>query len=367
MFDHLQSLTWTFAAAGNPIHTIYIYSEPRETPEGIVYVPVRAADSGDEGLACVDDVARAVVLALEAYAQSHDKRHIALAREWLTFVHYMQLPDGRFTNFVLDAQGTRSLTGTTSYPGGLWWTARALLALAKAYRVLGDESALAALARCPLPPVASPADYKTEALLALVGIEVLQSPAPDEVKREWRARVAGWCDRLVAASAALPYVPDTPGETLVRLWGYHQLLALAAAGAELKRGDYLDVARRTVETLVRPVIAGGFYYAYPGEKANQCAYNVTPLVQGLAELYRATGRTEYRRDALAAAAWFYGANDAGAVMYDPATGRCLDGLTGQVVSRNCGAESAIEAGLAEIERRRLSNGASISGSAAVVP
>jgi hypothetical protein len=53
------------------------------------------------------------------------------------------------------------------------------------------------------------------------------------------------------------------------------------------------------------------------------------------------------------AAWFSGANDAGAVMYDPTSGRCLDGLTGHVVNRDCGAESAIEAGMTEIERRWL--------------
>jgi hypothetical protein len=40
-------------------------------------------------------------------------------------------------------------------------------------------------------------------------------------------------------------------------------------------------------------------------------------------------------------------------MYDPATGRCLDGIVSGQASRNCGAESAIEAGMAELERRRL--------------
>jgi hypothetical protein len=367
MFNHLRGLTWTFYAEAGPVSTIYIYSEPHETPEGIVYVPQRAADSGDEGLACVDDVARAVLLALEAYRDSHDERHAQLARDWLTFVRYMQLPDGRFTNFVLDARGERSLDGVTSYPDGPWWTARALWALARAYRVLGDESALEALRRCPLPPAESPPEHKTEALLALVGIELLRSPAPEAVRREWQARVAEWCDRIVAAAADMPYVPDAPGRTRVLLWGYHQLQALAAAGAELRRDQYLAVARRTVATLVRPVIAGGFFYGWPGEKANQCAYNISPLVLGLAELYCATGDTAYRQDALAAAEWFYGTNDAGTIMYDPRTGRCLDGLTGQTVSRNCGAESAIEAGLAEIERRRMARQAARSGGAAGVP
>ncbi len=40
-------------------------------------------------------------------------------------------------------------------------------------------------------------------------------------------------------------------------------------------------------------------------------------------------------------------------MYDAQTGRCLDGITEGQASRNCGAESAIEAGFAELERLRL--------------
>jgi hypothetical protein len=354
MFAHLRHLTWAFDSQNGPVHAIHVYSEPMDTPSGTVYLPRRAADSGDEGLACVDDVARAVVLALQAFTDSKDERHAALARDWMTFVRYMQLPDGRFTNFVLDTRGTRNAVGATSYPGGVWWTARALLALAKAYRVLGDEDALEALRRCPMPTDPRFADLKTDALLAIVGIELLRSAAPEAVKHEWRARTAQWCDRLVSAADAMPYVPDAPGEPLVQLWGYHQLLALAAAGVELANDAYLATARRTVETLVRPDIAGGFYYAFPGNKANQCAYVITPLVQGLAQLYRATADATYRDDALAACQWFYGTNDAGAIMYDLPSGRCLDGLTGHVVSRNCGAESAIEAGLAELERRRLS-------------
>jgi hypothetical protein len=40
-------------------------------------------------------------------------------------------------------------------------------------------------------------------------------------------------------------------------------------------------------------------------------------------------------------------------MYDPTTGMCRDGITHRIASLNCGAESSIEAGLAELERRSL--------------
>jgi hypothetical protein len=353
LFRHLESLTWSFVADGKPIHAICVYCEPRETEKGVVYAPRAAAESGTEGLACVDDVARAVILAGHAYEQTGDQDAARLARRWLTFIRYMQLEDGRFTNFVLDQTGHRNLTGRTSYPGGAWWTARALWALATSYRILHDEEALQALNRCPMPPPEYPGELKTRAVLALAGVEVLRSAAPHAVRALWRRRVRTWCDAMFQAASNHPYVPDAPGASAVGLWGYHQLHALAAAGVTLGEPKYLAVAEQTVQGLIRPVLAGNFCYAYPGERANQCAYCVSPMVQGLAELYRATGRPLYRALGLRAAEWFAGANDAGAVMYDTDTGRCLDGLTGDQVSRNCGAESAIEAGFAELERRWL--------------
>lgn len=353
MFRHLDSLTWSFPVGGELVYPIYVYAEPRETPRGIEYQPREAAESGMEGMACVDDVARAALLATWSYERTGDPYTMMLARRWLRFATYMQLEDGRFTNFVLDRTGRRNYRGATSFPGGPWWTVRALWSLASAFRVFAANSALDALVRCPLPPPESPGELKTRAVLALAGIEVMRSSAPRSVRALWRTRVRHWCDHLVDAASAYPYVPDAPNREEVALWGYHQLHALASAAAALDEPAYLAVAERTVDGLVRPVLAGNFYYSYPNHREHQCAYCVTPLVQGLAQLYRATGAARYRTLALRATEWFAGSNDAGAIMYDPESGRCFDGLTGGRASHNCGAESAIEAGFAELERRAL--------------
>jgi hypothetical protein len=95
------------------------------------------------------------------------------------------------------------------------------------------------------------------------------------------------------------------------------------------------------------------WYSYPDrQKDGVCAYAVAPLVQGLAEMHRATGAKRYRQLALSASEWFYGRNDAGVRMYE-ADGRCRDGINAGVASINYGAESAIEAGMAELERMKL--------------
>jgi hypothetical protein len=352
VFEHLASLTWTFPAEGREIAALAVYAEPVETAEGVVYRPRAAAESGPEGVACLDDVARAVILGLRAWEQERDERGALLARRWLDFVAYMQGKDGRFTNFLLDAAGRRNLRGQTSYPGGMWWTARALYALGMAYRVLGEETWLGCWRRCPLPArLSAQLQGKIIGVLILAALEVLRAAPPVPVQRQMQGLLEGWCADLLRERDG--YLRDAPGEARVMLWGYHQFPALAAAGAWLGREDYLGACRQTVERVVVPTLDAGFLYAFPDEKEGQCAYCVTPLVQGLAELYRATGEEGYRALALRALGWFDGQNDAHTRMYDAQTGRCLDGIAGGVASRNCGAESAIEAGLAELERRSL--------------
>ncbi len=352
MFEHLASLTWTFPADGHEVTALAVYAEPMQTPQGVVYRPLGAAESGPEGVACVDDVARAVVLGLRAWEQERDAQGCDLARRWLSFLTYMQGDDGRFTNFILDAAGQRNMNGQTSYPGGLWWTCRALWALGAAYRVLGHEGALERWLRCPLPERAETANCaKVTGVLALAALEVLRAKPPQPLRAHFEALLERWAADLFACMDG--YLRDEPGKAQVGLWGYHQFPALAEAGVWLDRPEYLAACAQTAERLVVPTLAAGFLYAFPGVKANQCAYCISPMMQGLASLYRVTGEEQYRALALQAYGWFTGQNDAGAVMYDPQTGRCLDGINDGHASRNCGAESAIEAGFAELERRWL--------------
>src|SRR5690242_16424213 len=105
MLEHLKALTWHFRAQDRLIWAIAPYAEPARRKDGTVYYrPRRAAESGTEGWACVDDAARAALLALQIAEQSmastrlpeYDRqpsRQEALdwARRWMSLVRYMQL------------------------------------------------------------------------------------------------------------------------------------------------------------------------------------------------------------------------------------------------------------------------------------
>src|SRR4029077_19387301 len=103
---------------------------------------VAARESGIEGGAGVDDAARALVLWCGLWSRTK----LPVAREWvdglLGFCRWMQQDDGRFVNFVLDWSGVRNTDGITSRADGAsFWQARGARALARAWRVLGDERA----------------------------------------------------------------------------------------------------------------------------------------------------------------------------------------------------------------------------------
>ncbi|MDQ1171572.1 hypothetical protein QE392_003376 [Microbacterium proteolyticum] len=74
----------------------------------------------------------------------------------------------------------------------------------------------------------------------------------------------------------------------------------------------------------------------------QIAYGADSRVQSLLALADTTGSESFAQLAGLQAAWFFGANHAGARMYDPMTGVTFDGLQPDgSVNRNSGAESTI--------------------------
>lgn len=259
----------------------------------------------------------------------------------------MQYPDGSFANFIRNRAGTRNASGLTSHPGGHWWSARALRALGRAYRLTGNREYLERYRACNLAPLP---DGKMNGLLALGEMEIFRAGRSPES----RQIIDAYCRTIVETTGEATYLLDHPDSDFVNMWGYHQLEALAQASTLLDQPELLNPCRRTVRNLIEPDVRDRMWHSFPaGRKSGVTAYDVSPIVAGLAAMHRATGAARYRDLALRAAAWFYGRNDARAAMYDPTTGRCRDGITDGIASVNYGAESTIEAGLSELVRRDL--------------
>ena len=153
--DWLDWLSEDVVQDGDTLRFVWIYAEPvgggagRPTPPGPDAAYVHVGDD-DEGIACVDDAARAAVLHLRHHEATGDERSRRAAVKLLRFVRAMQAESGLFYNFVWD----RGLRINTTHPNSRadevsWWTARAVWALGEGARVLADsdpDEAAAALA-----------------------------------------------------------------------------------------------------------------------------------------------------------------------------------------------------------------------------
>jgi hypothetical protein len=292
---------------------------------------VAAREAGFEGVACVDDAARA----LELYCDLWEATRLPWALRWceglLEFVLAMQDDDGRWVNFVLDWDGTPNRGTRTSVAGGGFWQARALLALARASRLLDDDRIEAALRR-GLPHIVSadvPSDVRVLHVMTALAL-------PDRADDAGVGRLlAAWCDEVAGCRQGDMLMNSPLERGHPHLWGHLQEAVLAEAGTRLGRDDLVQAACRSADLVFAPVVETGF------DMPRTQPYDVASSVHVLGRLAGVTGDSRYAALAAAARGWFDGRNPAGRPVYDRGAGRIGDGVDGHRVNAHSGAESNV--------------------------
>jgi hypothetical protein len=292
---------------------------------------VVAREAGFEGVACIDDAARA----LELYGALWSQTKLPWAKAWcdglLDFVLAMQDDDGRWVNFIRTWEGTPNRVGRTSVPGGEFWQARAMLALALVLPVLDDARIRGAL-ESGLPHLiesSAPSDVRSLHILTALAM----SRAGDF--GDLRPVISTWCDELVDCSldGLLMNSPMERGEP--HLWAHFQESALADASVYLERADLLDVAQRSADQLYTELIRSGF------DRVLTSPFDVATAYDAMSRLSRATLDKKYTSLGQQACDWFNGRNPAGQAVYDREKGRVADGIDSGRLNDNSGAESNI--------------------------
>lgn len=333
MIRQLNLLLRPVPALGPGILTLAIYAHP----DGPEFDLPPAAESGYEGVACVDDAARAALLYTEIW-----RRHgFVWAREaaegLLRFTCAMQLEGGAFVNFIANWDGERQLATPTSRPGGGPWQARAMHALARGMAVFGAEPYAAAF-EAGIPALIEPTPYlDIRALSAIVMLEYWQATAAPSAA----AHALAWAEAVAAARVG-DLLPDRAGSGDVHLWGHLQEAALARIGVAFGHDDLVHAAARSADAILAPAAER----AFAGPRS--LAFDVSCTVAGLDAVAAATGAERYASLAASARAWFDGRNAARQAVYDRDRGLVRDGIDGDRLSENSGAESNIEGGLALI-------------------
>jgi hypothetical protein len=292
-----------------------------------------AAENGQEGVACVDDAGRALVVFARLWRRRRDLAAKRAADGLLQFLLYMQDTDGRFANFVTDWNGHRNTTGVTSERGGAWWTARGALGLA---------AACADLNRPDVTP------RIRAALRWLEDTEIRPARAVATLAAAWLYEATGDGDAIDQAVAwAENLAAHRDGDVLTdgeccgtrHLWAHLQEVALVTVAQMTGLERLTSVARASADALIVPAVRDALL------ARSAIAYDASCAATALSGIARATGDEHYERVASLARAWFRGRNAAGRPVYDEAHGLVYDGVDDGRVSRNAGAESNIEGAL----------------------
>ena len=292
-----------------------------------------ARESGIEGVACVDDAARAATVLHGLWTATGNPA----LREWadglLAFVAWMHAGDGLWHNFIFDWEGTKNVAGPTSAAGINFWQARAMLALAETGFAADNDGDGRLLTKAFDAAASAAAPSDVRAIHALAALAKLRRGHDQRMA----ALVSTWCDDLAASRRGCILMNSEDERGMPHLWGHVQEGVLAEASAVLGRPDLLKVAIDSAEAVFADVIESGF------DRPNVSSYDVQSAVFATERLAAVTGLRRYTEMARKARSWFDGSNVAGAAMYDRTSGRVADGLDDGRVSDRSGAEANITA------------------------
>ncbi len=221
--DYLRHLGLDAVVKGQPVRVVSLYAEaPDYRPTG------SPARDGYEGIASLDDAARAAVVYLRAYETTGDARARDEALGLLAFVVGMEQGDGEFVNFV-DAQGRPNRNAPSSRKSMSYWAARSIWAMGEAVRVLGPrDSADLKTVRPVLDRAVNRMAREIEAgrLIggsatatseALLGLLRCNAPSLRRKSQHWRSEQPGfsflfrWDRRGLRRGARAWIVPVRPG------------------------------------------------------------------------------------------------------------------------------------------------------------
>lgn len=373
---HLNRLYEEISFKGRPSAIVHIYAD---------YPEYEWTDAAGEGVSCVDDVARAAVFYLRHHQNFQDQPSLNKTKRLLNFLLGMQAENGYFYNFIDENMMINSVR-ENSLPVGQWWSWRALWALGEAYPFYHRSD----------PSFAGQLDKSIQRLLAATKPIVRSYPQTEMIDG---MKFPTYLPQKMAAdqtaellSGLIPYFQATQDSLAGRLirvfcdgmmmmqggdstefpfgaflgwvnewhfYGNSQADVLFQAGALLKEPRYYQAALREVDSFYpylmkqnylrsfRLKYEQGKIFAVEMKHFEQIAYGIRPMVMACLQAYQATGNQEYAQRAGEIACWLFGKNIVGKSLYDPATGRCFDGVDNEEkINFNSGAESTIEALLA---------------------
>ncbi len=294
---------------------------------------------------CLDDNARALLMVLMAYRQMKDVRALELSPIYLSYIHYMQNPDGTFRNFLsfsrnfLDQMGSEDSFGRTIWalgyllgnaPNDAYYQTGRLLFFNAApnFENLNSIRGIAnTMIGISYYLKSNPSDdAMTERLRNLA--HTLIKHYQDNSTADWK-----WFESLLAYdNGMLP-------------------LALLHS-AEILNDDKITqtaidsmnfLTEHTLKDNYLSIIGNEKWYKKEGERSvfAQQPIDAMAMVLMYHQAFHLTNDREYLNKLYTSFLWFLGENDLRMSLYDFETKGCCDGFESYGVNRNQGAESSL--------------------------
>src|SRR5687768_6184878 len=379
---HLDALYAEKQMAGDTVGIVRIYSE---------YPDYHLVDDSDEGIACVDDASRAAIFYLRHYRHTGNEEYLRKGKMLLRFLLAMQAPNGYYYNFIWK-DGTINTAGSTSKPEPNFWAWRTLWAFGEAIDILNASDPLVneikGQRQWLVNNILREKNFRTnetdtsmgwtfplwlpkfsgtdQASIILIGLSSMHHQLTDtsEVKRDSLvAFMEHFADGITMMQIEQPdSLQDGAFLSWENLWHAYaniQSYGLLTAGLELNDPHMISHALYEIDHFYPTVLRtgglehffvrvdNGIIKRYDTKSFSQIAYGRRPMIWAALKAYEHTKDEKYKTLAQDLAKWFDGENAANTPMYDPATGRGYDGISGpDVINKNAGAESTIESLLA---------------------
>ncbi|MCH7919791.1 MAG: glycosyltransferase family 4 protein [Planctomycetes bacterium] len=294
---------------------------------------------------CVDDNARAIVVATKFYRLMDSDDALFLLRKYLAFLSYAQREDGRFRNFFSVTKESLDEVGSDDCQGrALWGLGYAIAYGPEFYGTVTYDSFHQLLPHIEKGFIRGTAYSLLGLYYYLIRypdhqeILTIMTRLADKMVEDFKNNAdKNWSwfeDKLTYANGLLP----------VSMWiSYYSL----------KQDKYREVAEKASSFLIEnslkeghlsPIGCNGWHKK--GEKRAQ--YDQQPVdALWMVELgkfaYRFTQDEDYLKLMKTSFDWFLGDNDRDVAVYDRVTGGCFDGLCLRGTNINQGAESTLSA------------------------
>ncbi len=294
---------------------------------------------------CLDDNARALIMALMAYQRNKSKEAFELLPVYLSYIHYMQTDDGNFRNFLsfnrqyLDEVGSEDSFGRTIWALGHLISCAAsnsyrefaLEIFGKSFPHFSKLKHLRGMANTIIGISLYLEIFPTDDGMVKQLVDLTQ-PLIDAYENNQSADWQWFEEKMTYDNAILPLALLHSAE----ITGNEKAKEIA-----LKTMAFLD--KLTLSNgYLSPVGNDGWYYRGGKFPAfDQQAIETMAMVLMHFQAYQIFREPEYIEKMFLSYKWFLGENTLRAPLYDHETKGCCDGLLPTGINRNQGAESTL--------------------------